>query len=360
MSLSRLFAATLFLALVGFSSCKKETEVQLKEVVKQASWLEVNGLSGFERIILSTGSNGQSIYLQQPNFFTRFTTRSRNSGMAVSGGRLPTDIGVRLAIGRDFFAYPATDSLLVICRNSEPLNNEAFVQLRRFDPTGIRFNTRVFSLSKCTAINENNYLLAPYDNNRPGFPITFLLAAVTPGAPFSARPVVIPRSVVIPVNNGGVASTYVRNIAAIDDYFLVNLGGAGIYKIKQDGTFRQVYGAAVADAFYKWNHAVYAPVEYNKMLVSNDNGDTWQLSTGTPDHFTLATYHTVGDSLVGAFQGNLYTLRWNGPRFSSRFLKNDGLERAQITGIESLRDTVYIATTSGLFARPVKQFFETK
>ena len=127
MSLSRLFAATLFLALAGFSSCKKETEVQLKGVVKQASWSEVNGLSGFERIILSTGSNGQSIYLQQPNFFTRLTTRSRNSGMAVSGGRLPTDIGVRLAIGRDFFAYPATDSLLVICRNNEPLNNEAFV-----------------------------------------------------------------------------------------------------------------------------------------------------------------------------------------------------------------------------------------
>ena len=66
------------------------------------------------------------------------------------------------------------------------------------------------------------------------------------------------------------------------------------------------------------------------------------------------------DSLVGVYQNAIYTLRWNGPRFTSRFLKNDGLERATITGVEYLHDTVYVATTSGLFARPVKEFFLTK
>ena len=351
------------LAFAFITGCKKEieTQIQIKEVEKKLSWTEVPGLNGFERIILSTGSNGQSLYLQQPNFFTRLTTQSRSRGMVVSGGRLPTDVGVRLAIGRDFFAYPASDSLLVICRNNEPLNYEAYVQLRRFDPSGVRFNTRLFSLSKCTAINQNNYLLAPYDNNRPDRPTTFLLAAVTPGFVGISQVAATSRRVVIPrpaPPAGGII--YVRNITAIDDYFLVNMGDAGIYKIKQDGTFRQVYGYAIADAFYKWNNTVYAPVEYNKILTSTDNGDTWQLSSGTPDYFTLATYHTVGDSLIGSYYGNLYTLRWNGPRYSARFLKNDGLDRATVTGIEYLRDTVYVATTSGLFARPVKAFFETK
>ncbi|OGX85331.1 hypothetical protein BEN48_14670 [Hymenobacter glacialis] len=151
-----------------------------------------------------------------------------------------------------------------------------------------------------------------------------------------------------------------RNLAAIDDYFLVNLGDAGIYKIKQDGTFRKVHPGAIVDAFYKWNNVVYAPAEYNEILTSTDNGDTWLKSTGTPDQFTLASYYPVRDSLVGVHFGSLYTLRWNGPRFTMRALKNDGLERATITGIEYLRDTVYVATTSGLFARPVKTFFETK
>jgi hypothetical protein len=342
-----------------FSGCKKEieTQIQIKEVEKKASWTEVSGLSGFERIILSTGSNGQSIYLQQPNFFTRLSTQNRSQGITVSGGRLPTDLGVRLPIGRDFFAYPDTDSSLVLCRNNEPLNYQFYIGLRRFDKNAIRLNTRLFSLSKCMAINQNNYLLAPYENNRPDRAFTFILAAVTPGAggfPVSAttRKVVIPQA----LSSG----SYVRNLAAIDDYFLVNLGDAGIYKIKQDGSYRQVYTYAIVDAFYKWQGIVYAPAEYNEMLTSADNGDTWQKSTGTPDHFTLANYYPVRDSLVGVFFGNLYTLRWNGPRFTSRFLKNDGLERATITGVEYLRDTVYVATTSGLFARPVKSFFETK
>ena len=358
---SRLAAAAAFLT-VGcfFSSCKKEieTQIQIKEVVKQNSWTEVSGLSGFERIILGTGSNGQSIYLQQPNLFTRLNTQNRDRGMVVSVGRLPTDISVRLAIGPGFFAYPATDSLLVICRNNEPINYEAYVQLRRLDRTGVRFNTRVFSLSKCTAISQSNQLLVPYDNNRPDRPFTFLLASVAPGNPgmlvtATSRLVVIPQI-------GPPGSGYVRNIAAIDDYFLVNLGDAGIYKIKPDGSFRQVHGPATVDAFYKWKSTVYAPVEYNRILTSTDNGDSWQLSFGTPDHFTLANYYPVRDSLIGVYGGNLYTLNWNGSRFTTRFLKNDGLDRARVTGVEYLRDTVYVATTSGLFVRPVKSFFETK
>lgn len=343
---------------LALSSCKKETEIQIKEVEKKNSWSDVSGLGGIERIILSTGTNGQSIYLQQPNFFTRLNTQNRQRGIDVSGGRLPTDIAVRLAIGPTFFAYPATDSLLVFCRNNEPINNEAYVQLRRLDRTGVRFNTRVFSLSKCTAISQNNYLLMPYDNNRPDRPITFLLTSVIPGAP-GTTVTVTSRQIVIPTLGVG-AGAYVRNIAAIDDYFMANLGDAGIYKIKQDGSFRQVYGAAIVDAFYKWKNTVYAPVEYNKILTSADNSDSWQLSSGTPDHFTLANYYTVRDSLIGVYGDNLYTLRWNGPRFTTRFLKNDGLDRARVTGIEYLRDTVYVATTSGLFARPVKSFFETK
>lgn len=343
---------------LALSSCKKETEIQIKEVEKKNSWSDVSGLGGIERIILSTGTNGQSIYLQQPNFFTRLNTQNRQRGIDVSGGRLPTDIAVRLAIGPTFFAYPATDSLLVFCRNNEPINNEAYVQLRRLDRTGVRFNTRVFSLSKCTAISQNNYLLMPYDNNRPDRPITFLLTSVIPGAP-GTTVTVTSRQIVIPTLGVG-PGAYVRNIAAIDDYFMANLGDAGIYKIKQDGSFRQVYGAAIVDAFYKWKNTVYAPVEYNKILTSADNSDSWQLSSGTPDHFTLANYYTVRDSLIGVYGDNLYTLRWNGPRFTTRFLKNDGLDRARVTGIEYLRDTVYVATTSGLFARPVKSFFETK
>ena len=359
MNRSRLLVAVFFTAGLALESCKKETEIQIREtqVDKKYSWSEVPSLYGLNRVILSTGNDGQSIYLQQPNFFTRFINQNPRRGLMTSIGP-PSDVNMRLPIGAQIFAYPLTDTTLVICRNKEPLNSQAYVELRRFDPTAIRFNTRVFTLSKCMAINKNNYLLAPYDNRRSDRPLTFLLAAVTPGTlggppvTASTRQVVIPRN----VSSGA----YVRNLEAIDDYFLVNLGDAGIYKIKQDGSYRQVHGPAIADAFYKWNNTVYAPVEYNEMLISTTDGDTWQRASGTPTHFTLANYYSVRDSLVGVYQNAIYTLRWNRPRFTSRFLKNDGLERATITGVEYLHDTVYVATTSGLFARPVKEFFLTK
>lgn len=338
--------------------CKKETVIEIKEVEKQVSWREAGPLAGLQRIILSTGHDGQALYLQQPDYFTRFSGGGHPPGDFRAVGRFPTDVTIRLPIGHDFFAYPASDSLLVLCRNNNPLNYEAFLYLRRLDPSAIRFNTRLFSLSKCMAINANNYLLSPYDTNRPGSPMTFLLTAVTPGAP-GTRVTTSTRLVTIPVASS--SGTYVRNLAAIDDYFLVNLGGAGLYKIRQDGSFHQVYGPAVVDAFYKWQTTLYAPVEYNKLLTSQDAGETWQLSsTTTPDHFTLASYYPVGDSLVGVYGSNLYSLRWQGPRYTTRFLKNDGLERATVTGIEYLRDTVYVATTAGLFARPIKTFFDSK
>ena len=342
---------------LAFSSCKKETEIQIKEkeVEKKYSWSEVSSLYGLQRVILSTGSNGQSIYLQQPRAFTRYTDRRLLKGLVTTAGSFPADVEVRLPISREFFAYPETDSMLVIARNNELLNYQFYFPLRRFDPAATRFNTRLLSLSKCMAINQNSYLLAPYDNSRADRAYTFLLAAVTPGNPgtpvsASARKVVIPK---MPFLGG-----YLRNLEAIDDYFLVNLGSDGIYKIKQDGSFRRVFAFALVDAFYKWNNTVYAPAEYNEILTSTDNGETWTQSTGTPLQFTLASYYTVRDSLVFTHSGSLYTLRWNGPRYTMRQLKNDGLERATITGIEYLRDTVYVATTSGLFARPLKTFFE--
>lgn len=340
-------------------SCKKETETVIEYRDKEYSWPEVQSLFGEQRIIVSTGSDGTALYFQQPNSFTRFTGQSFRS-LQMSGGRLPTDLAIRLPIGRDFFAYPANDSLLVVCRNNDPLYYEAFVQLRRLDRTATRLETRAFALSKCMAISRNNFLLVPYATNRPDRPFTFLLLAVTPGAP-STRVSVSPQLVTIPIPAGqNTVSTYLRSLAAVEDYFLVSLGEAGVYKIRQDGSFRKVYSSALVNVFYKWQNVVYAPVEPNQLLTSADDGETWSRHSGTPRAFTAATYHTIRDSLIGVHNDQLFTLRWNGPRFTIRALKNDGLERRTITGVEYLRDTVYVATTSGLLARPVRQFFETK
>jgi hypothetical protein len=69
---------------------------------------------------------------------------------------------------------------------------------------------------------------------------------------------------------------------------------------------------------------------------------------------------TIKDSLIGVHRDNIYTLKWDNTNYTTRFLKNDGFENVKINGIEVLKDSVYVATTSGLFVKSVKAFFEGK
>ncbi|MGI4883906.1 MAG: hypothetical protein ACRYFR_02985 [Janthinobacterium lividum] len=41
-------------------------------------------------------------------------------------------------------------------------------------------------------------------------------------------------------------------------------------------------------------------------------------------------------------------------------MKNDGLEYTDFADLAQLGDTVYLGTTSGLFKRPLSNFFEGK
>ena len=74
----------------------------------------------------------------------------------------------------------------------------------------------------------------------------------------------------------------------------------------------------------------------------------------------LANYQTIKDSLIGTVRDIIFTLKWNNTNYSQRALKNDGLEGSSINGIEILNDTVYVATTKGLFFKPATTFFESK
>jgi hypothetical protein len=94
------------------------------------------------------------------------------------------------------------------------------------------------------------------------------------------------------------------------------------------------------------------------LFISADNGENWQEYSGINDMMTTSQYYTVKDSLVGTYRDVLFTLKWNGLNYYMRFLKNDALAGTRINGVEVLRDSVYAATTSGLFVKPVAAFFD--
>lgn len=354
---------------LSLSGCKKEIEVLVKEtkveVEKKYSWSEHLQLKGSERIVLSLGTGSNSLFMQQPTFFSSLIYRGKAVTYTTYSAGATNDLNVRVPITERFFAAPLDDSVVVVYGTLNPTETRLnkYIRIKQLDPTVTYVLNTFPQYLKFGAINRNGYLLFAYENSAPGRPLTFILSQVQVpsviGLPLQATS----RRISIPQNPSSAQSF--RNITAIEDYFLVAIDGAGIYKIKQDGSVQHVNSRGPVDAFYKWKGRVFAIVEYNEIVVSDDDGATWTSYSGLPDYFNFTSYHVVRDSLVGVSHPprggvNLFTLRWDGLRYSARFLKNDGLSRAEVTDLQQLQDTVYVATTSGLFVRPVNQFFETK
>jgi hypothetical protein len=362
------------------TACKKEVEkIVVQEVDKQYSWTEVKQLYGAQRFIMGMAKDANSLYLQQPSWFGVLTPSPAAPThllygygyYGVSAGPISTlvllsNVRTRIPLGPNFFAYPyRSDSVLIAFPTAPPLyqNQGAEIHLRRLDPTATAFTINNSDLPlQFGAINSTDYLLVSYTTTAgyadPLLHFTLSKINVRAGAITADT-----RLVSVPLQGGGNYAGF-TTVAAVDDYFLANAFNQGIYKIKADGTARQVFGAAAVVNYYKWQGIVYA-VEGNgskAVITSADNGETWQRQTGVPSYFGVTTFRAVGDSLVGITHtvatNSLFTVHWNGGSYQVHELKNDGLGKAEFTDIVQLGDTVYLGTTAGLFKRPLNKFFE--
>jgi hypothetical protein len=355
--MSKISVLTILVILIA--SCKKTIEIREVQIEKKNSWEEIRKFTGTERIFLSSGKSDNAVYLQQPNYFTEIRNQNISTGITTFGVSLPSDINVKIPINGKFFAFPSSDTTLDVINNLYPTVNPSggYFNLKQVDPTLKSIQKNYLNLFKIMAINKNGTLLLAYYNNRPSRPLTLMMLKIKTNLSFPYVDTVFCQSITVPRTS---FDAYVRHISAVNDYFLLDLSANGIFKIKEDGSFSRVYNPKTIDAFYEWGGKVYAHVEWNRVLISSNNGDNWQEYTGTNTTMTLSTYYNIQDSLVGANRDNLFTLKWNGQNYVQRFLKNDGLESTTINGVEFMRDSVYIATTSGLFVKPISTFFETK
>jgi hypothetical protein len=359
-------------SLLSLSSCKKDTEIHLKEVEKTYSWAEIPHLSGLTQVILSTGRDATSLYLQSPTYLGVVTPGVRSQRYFLGYlSYLPADVNVRIPIGPNFLAVPRADTLIALIRPTEPISGSSgtTIGLRRLDPRALSTSYPGSALQQTpfAAINAQSYLLAGYrSQTATGNPLLRLvLAQVTLQAladgyqRLQAQPLVVD----FPDHPAFDGASYVGRITPIDDYFLVDCGRNGGYKVRQDGTINRVYTAnAPITACYKWQGLVYAHSATSDLLVSMDNGETWRTFTNAPSFFGQSEFRVIADSLVGFVRAThqLYTLRWGSPATPRiRELKNDGLGQVALNGLEQLHDTVYAGTTGGLYKRPLNTFFES-
>ena len=356
-----------FAALSLLFACKKEVE-RIVVQDRQYSWTSANKSAGIYNVFMGMGKGPDGLYLQQPGGFLTLEQQQGSVKEQQYLLAITTDVNARVPIGPNFFVR-FIDSTVNIIPNKHIVTGQYYrdIHLRRLDPRARLVPKGYYPHLKMGAISANGYLLFSYltDNLFSDSQMHLVLAqvpAINPGDLFP-QPLPTPQVITIPVLGVGTFPSYPILITAIDNYFLVDCGYQGVYRIEQTGAYRRVSSTTYgAETFYKWKGKVYAHTASSQLGISDDDGLTWQFKSGAGGILRFNSIHPVGDSLVGIYHGagnnQLFTLKVNSTGYQARLLKRDGLEKLEMTDLEVWRDTVYLATTGGLFKKPVKTFFE--
>ena len=400
-----LYPVSVGVLLLG-SACRKEVEkIVVQEVDKQYSWTEIKYLINNQRHVVQMTAGQNTLNLQEIGTFEVLSPLPNSAERAANGyytgfghtlsrtwafDPLPWDVRNAVPMNANFYANPNgygsvdSDTVLTIYP-TKFLDMGAKLHLRKLDPTATQFeNWLVGSRFPFGVINRSNYMLCGYRTstvNEPAFHLvlTKLVNTATTGVtatgPGSYSTTQL-SSQVIRIPTPGPSQLSFKLLWAIDDYFLVWCNDAGLYKIRQDGTVRQVNGPVTfangpvgPTTIYKWKGTLYSIQQAgggnSTFYTSTNDGETWQQVSGFSQALSLSTFYPVGDSLVGITHGvitnNIYTLKWlNANTIRLRELKIDGIGYADFSDLAQLGDTVYLGTTNGLFKRPLNKFFEGK
>ena len=383
--------------LLAGSACRKEVEkLVVQEVDKQYSWAEVKHLINYQRNVMRVTTGTNTLNLQQTGSFEVLSPILGSPEKAANGyytgfGRtlsrtwgsdpLPWDVRNAVPMNANFYANPngysdvVSDTVLTIYP-TKFFDRGTRLRLRKLDPTATQFeNFLVGSRFPFGAINRNNYLLCGYRTTNlteSSFRLVLskLVNSASTASLFAGTTQISSQLIRIPTPNP--SQFQYKSFWAVDDYFLVWCDGYGLFKIAQDGSFQQVNGTFTQatgpvnpTAVFKWKGVVYAMQANGTVWASANDCASWQRIDGLSPGLIYSTFYPVGDSLVGITHGvirnSIYTLRWlNSNSIRLRELKTDGLGYVDFSDLAQLGDTVYLGTTSGLFKRPLKEFFQSK
>jgi hypothetical protein len=362
MRLFKLLLAVTFSSIILSCTTEKIVTVEVeKEIERQYSWKEVTYFTNEDKIIINTSRDENRIYFQHLGSLTYYSLKNNISEInSYYGFSLPFDTRIKLPIKNYFIPAPAPwqDSLLIL-HGLNPIGDgySNVINLTKIDTS---FYKLVYPNIKdeIMVINNNGVLLIHYyDNNRERNNYKFILLGVKHSSNYPFIDTTFTKTIEIERNE----HSYLRYFTSFDDYFIIDLGYDGVYKMNQDGSYKKVINDfGIFNYVYKYNNILYAYSERSFVYKSNDEGDNWTKYSTNNLLLRFGKHSIIADSLVGFWEDNLYTQIWNGNEYKIRFLKNDGLEYKQITGIEYLGDSVYVGTLSGLFVKPLSTFFDER
>lgn len=268
------YALVISLLLLSMA-CRKEVE-KLVIQDRQYSWMARPGFKDSFGILLGSGKGPTGLYFQQPAGFAALESQpngSLNYSQYVSWGS--GNLDTRFLIGPEFLAA-YYDTVVYLVPNTQPVTSHAggLIRLKSLDSRAQFIQPSAYLATPFAALSQHNYLLFPYESGRYDFKNRLVLSHIVTTSNFNF-PVYGAQSKILelPLAPTAYNNYQPRLIQSFDDYFLVDCGTEGVYKVTEAGSFRQVMPSnTYAYAFFKWQGALWATLADSKLAISTDNG----------------------------------------------------------------------------------------
>jgi hypothetical protein len=342
----------LLMILFAYAGCENDTIVE-KEVEKVHAWNLVPLFSHDNKMQLNSYGDSSGLYTLNLSYIT-------NARRSASSGRLDLVLNLlflepslyeKFPVCSRYFAVGAENTVR-ISTLEDPLSYgaDAWLYMNQIDTNFIEFDFPPYWWSNAIAANGKNSVLIPYLRNdsvyyhSAAMLVTFSISKNSVGEKLDTVSTTVLRF--------GMHDSPLSMYHYFDHYFY---SGYKTYRIGNDGNSAVCYPEGMYNMFS--NGTDLFSMSYGALLRSKDHGVTWQPIGGVSRTVEVMSYTEADGNIISFRDSRLYHVTLNDSVNTIVELENDGLDGHMITSVSRYRDDIYVTTRSGVFSRPVKDFY---
>ena len=349
-------------AILLIAGCRKDHVEEPIPTPAKITWKEVGSFTHDLRQLRTCNASGDSLLLySQHNFivYEPLNGRITNFHLWHDGWYGPL-VGTRPAL-RSLFYVSVYDQMLIATPTHDPVGQNYFV----YAPADTAFNgfhlysAWNYPYYETPAISARNELLMINSGNwGPGPPVAYQVALKLTelGGDYDVD-TFFTRKIIF--NDPGLNAVGLGNVFAPGDDFFVN-SAIGLLRVTPDGQWTNTgLGWPPVTDMVAFNDTLLA-IGNSRIVVSPDRGVSWTVAYNVPTTWANMDYFIIEGKIFSSRFDGLYRLDLTPTTAQLVELDNEGLASHDIASVSLCRDSVYVATMSGLFSKPYAEFNKKK
>ena len=352
--------------LVLCTACQKDktiVELKLEDPNPPSAWTLDQQFQFKNKIKLNSFATSDKLYLIGPGSFTGLEATEDTT--VATHFFLPYDYPIqhKMTIKEDVFVGVGNSTVGFFSPKNPVLSgHNIWVNLKNYDPDFALLELPSYQSGIGPAINNQNVCLVPFltffeidgvqviNGNEHKYALIQLDVRNSGG---SSRIDTTSVTIIDPIEGAG---PFLLS-QSFGDYFYLTLSEATL-RMDSEGNQETIFPGRFVKMLTQ-NNELFAFTD-NELYRSNMEGLDWQL-LGSPDsNFKQLNYAEVDGQLIGYYFNQLFALEITETEIKVTELEQEGLEGHEITSVVGFNEKVYVTTLTGVFHRPMADFFEPK